>query len=494
MVQTNRATSNDAYPNQSSLCQRVNIPHVQPVNNRRQFLAQAGAGFGALALNGMLAEADIIENGIATPGCHHPASAKSVIFLFMEGGPSQLDTFDRKPLLNDLAGQSLPASFREPITAMGEKGAPLLACQRKWNRYGESGLEISDWFPHVAQHADELAILRSCYGEGINHSGGCNLMNTGSIIAGRPSLGAWVTYGLGSESEELPAFVVMKDQKKPGTNGVRSWGPGFLPATFQGTPVGEGPGDEVIANLKLPQGIDEPRQRQKLELIRKINQLHASRLPNISTLDARIRAYELAYRMQSAAPEAVDLTQETAETRDMYGLDNKQTASFGETCLLARRMVERGVRFIQLFSGTGSGWDAHSGIEANHTKYCGSVDKPIAGLLTDLRRRGLLDQTLVVWGGEFGRTPMSEKGNGRDHNPTGFTMWMAGGGVHGGQVIGSTDDLGLYAVENRAHVHDIHASILHLLGLDRLKLSYNHQGRLERPTVNEGKMIQQLIS
>lgn len=470
------------------------MPHIQPVVNRRQMLSQAGAGFGALALNGMLTQAETLKTGLATQGCHHPASAKSVIFLFMEGGPSQLDTFDRKPLLNELAGQSLPASFREPITAMGEKGSPLLECKRKWNRYGESGLEISDWFPHVAQHADELAILRSCYGEGINHSGGCNLMNTGSIIAGRPSLGSWVTYGLGSETEELPAFVVMKDQKKPGTNGVRSWGPGFLPSTFQGTPVGDGPTDEVIANLTLPAGIDEPRQRQKLDLIRKINEMHAARLPDVSTLDARIRSYELAYRMQSAAPEAVDLTRETAVTRDLYGLDDKPTAKFGEICLLARRMVERGVRFIQLFSGTGSGWDAHSGIESNHTKYCGSVDKPIAGLLTDLRQRGLLDQTLVVWGGEFGRTPMSEKGTGRDHNPTGFTMWMAGGGVNGGQVIGATDELGLYATENRAHVHDIHASILHLLGLDRLELSYNHQGRLERPTINEGKMIRQLIS
>ena len=478
----------------SKVCQRANVPHIQPVLNRRQMLSQTGAGFGAVALNGMLAQAETLKTGLATQGCHHPASAKSVIFLFMEGGPSQLDTFDRKPLLNELAGQPLPASFREPITAMGEKGSPLLECKRKWNRYGESGLEISDWFPHVAQHADELAILRSCYGEGINHSGGCNLMNTGSIVAGRPSLGSWVTYGLGSETEELPAFVVMKDQKKPGTNGVRSWGPGFLPSTFQGTPVGDGPTDEAIANLSLPAGIDEPRQRQKLDLIRKINQMHAARLPDVSTLDARIRSYELAYRMQSAAPEAVDLASETAATRELYGLNDKPTAKFGEICLLARRMVERGVRFIQLFSGTGSGWDAHSGIESNHTKYCGSVDKPIAGLLTDLRRRGLLDQTLVVWGGEFGRTPMSEKGTGRDHNPTGFTMWMAGGGVKGGQVIGATDELGLYATEERAHVHDIHASILHLLGLDRLELSYNHQGRLERPTINEGKMIRQLIS
>jgi hypothetical protein len=478
----------------SSLCARANVPHVQCATNRRQFLASAGAGFGAVALNGMLADSLSGASNIATAGTHHPATAKSVIFLFMEGGPSQLDTFDRKPLLNQLAGKALPDSFREPLTAMGEKGSPLLAEKRKWARFGESGLEISDWFPHVAQHADDLAIIRSCYGEGINHSGGCNLMNTGSTLGGRPSLGAWVTYGLGTENEDLPAFVVMKDQKKPGTNGVRSWGPGFLPATYQGTPVGDGPNaDEPIANLSLAKGITAEQQLNKLEMIRKINELHASRLPNVSTLDARIRSYELAFRMQSAAPEAVELAKETAETKELYGLNDKKTEKFGEICLLARRMVERGVRFIQLFSGTGSGWDAHSKIESNHTKFCGSVDRPIAGLLTDLRRRGLLDQTLVVWGGEFGRTPMSEKGDGRDHNPTGFTMWMAGGGVKGGQVIGATDELSLYAVEERAHVHDIHASILHLMGLDRLKLSYNHQGRLERPTINEGKMIKKLI-
>ncbi len=291
----------------------------------------------------------------------------------------------------------------------------------------------------------------------------------------------------------MPAFVVMKDQRTVGTNGVRSWGPGFLPATFQGTPVGDGPGNDPIANLSLPTGVSIEQQLEKLQLIRQINQLHHARLPDVSTLDARIRSYELAYRMQSTAPEAVDLNAETAETKELYGLSDKPTEAYGKMCLLARRMVERGVRFIQLFSGTGSGWDAHSAIEANHTKHCGSVDRPIAGLLTDLKRRGLLDQTLVVWGGEFGRTPMSEKGDGRDHNPTGFTMWMAGGGVKGGQTIGATDELGLYAVEDRAHVHDIHASILHLMGLDRLKLSYNHQGRLERPTINEGKMIQKLI-
>ncbi len=486
-------------PNQSELCRRAGVPHVQWQSSRRQFLAASGAGFGAVALNGMLAETlqasstqDAIS-GAANTGLHHLPRAKSVIFLFMEGGPSQLDTFDRKPLMNELAGQPLPSSFKEPLTAMGERNSPLLPTKRKWARYGESGLEISDWFPHVAQHADDLAVIRSCYGEGINHSGGCNLMNTGSTLGGRPSLGSWVTYGLGSENQDLPAFVVMKDKKAAGTNGVRSWGPGFLPATFQGTPVGDAPGDEAIANLKLPDGVTTEQQLEKLRLIRRINEMHYARLPDVSTLDARIRSYELAFRMQSAAPEAVDLATETADTKEMYGMNDKRTAVYGEMCLLARRMVERGVRFIQLFSGTGSGWDAHSNIEANHGTNCGAVDRPIAGLLADLKRRGLLAETLVVWGGEFGRTPMSEKGDGRDHNPTGFTMWMAGGGVRGGQTIGATDELGLYAIEERAHVHDLHASILHLMGLDRLKLSYNHQGRLERPTVNEGKFIEKLI-
>ena len=482
-------------PNESTLCRRASVPHVQYATSRRQFIASAGAGFGAVALHGMLAESLQASNSeSAFTGLHHPARAKSIIFLFMEGGPSQLDTFDRKPLLNELAGQPLPASFKEPLTSMGERKTPLLASQRKWARYGQSGLEISDWFPNVAQHADNLAVIRSCYGEGINHSGGCNLMNTGSTLGGRPSLGAWVTYGLGTENKDLPAFIVMKDQKATGTNGVRSWGPGFLPATFQGTPVGDGPGDEAIANLSLPNGVSIEQQMEKLALIRQMNELHHARLPDVSTLEARIRSYELAFRMQSEAPEAVDLAQETAATKELYGLNDKQTEPYGKMCLLARRMVERGVRFIQLFSGTGSGWDAHSAIEANHTKNCGSVDRPIAGLLTDLKSRGLLDQTLVVWGGEFGRTPMSEKGNGRDHNPTGFTMWMAGGGVKGGQVIGATDELGLYAVEQRVHVHDLQASILHLMGLDRLKLSYNYQGRLERPTINEGKMIDSLIA
>ena len=475
----------------SDLCRLAGVPHHVAATSRRQFLTAAGAGFGAVAMRGLMAQ-NAMAASIAAPVGHHPATAKSVIFLFMEGGPSQLDTFDRKPLLNQLAGQALPSSFREPILAMGEKNTPLLASQRKWARHGESGLEISDWFPHVAEHADELAVIRSCYGEGINHAGGCNLMNTSSILGGRPSLGSWVTYGLGSANEDLPAFVVMQDEQKGVVNGVRSWGNGFLPASFQGTPVGGGDSGEPIANLSPPPAMAGERQRRKLALIEQINRAHAARLPNVSELDARIKSYELAFRMQSAAPEAVDLAAETAETEALYGLGDKTTKPYGRICLLARRLVERGVRFVQLYSGSGSAWDAHSRIEQNHTARCASVDRPIAGLLTDLKRRGLLDSTLVVWGGEFGRTPMSEQGDGRDHNPTGFTMWMAGGGVRGGQVIGETDELGLHAVQRRVHVHDIHASILHLMGLDRLELSFDRQGRLERPTVNEGAFIHEL--
>ncbi len=384
-------------PNDSTLCRNANVPHVQQALSRREWLASAGAGFGAVALTGMLAEANAAPL-IAAPGGHHQATAKSVIFLFMEGGPSQIDTFDRKPLVNELAGKALPASFKEPITAMGEKNAPILASKRNWARYGESGLEISDWLPCIARHADDLAIIRSCYGEGINHSGGCNLMNTCSILGGRPSLGAWISYGLGTENQDLPAFVVMTDKNSSAvTNGVRSWGPGFLPATYQGTPVGDPTSKQPIANLSPPPGISDKKQQSMLELIRKINLAHASRLPHVSELDARIQSYELAYRMQSACAEAVDLAGESAETKQLYGLDRKETQAYGRICLLARRLVERGVRFIQLYSGAGGSWDAHTAIEANHTKYCGSSDLPIAGLLTDLKRRGLLDQTLVVW-------------------------------------------------------------------------------------------------
>ncbi len=454
-------------------------------------LQQSGCGFGAVALNWLLTQ-EAAAASLAPAGPHHLPRAKNVIWLFMEGGPSHLDLLDPKPALNELAGKPLPASFDEPITAMGEKGSPLLPAPRTWKQHGQSGLWASEWIPHTAECLDDIAVIRSCWTNGINHAGGVCQMNTCINVAGRPSLGAWVDYGLGTENENLPSFVVMCDNKGRPVNGSRNWGSGFMPASHQGVRI-DGAADEPIANLNLPKGYSGQRQQQKLALLQEFNHAHAQPRAHQSELDARIRSYELAFRMQAEAPEAVDLARESAETQSLYGLDDKETETFGRNCLLARRLVERGVRFVQLYSGTGSKWDSHSAIEKNHSRLCRSMDRPVAGLLKDLKRRGLLEDTLVIWGGEFGRTPMSEKGDGRDHNPTGFTIWMAGGGVKGGQVIGATDELGLYAVEDKMHVHDIHASILGLLGLDNMTLTYDHKGRPERPTINEGRFNKKLI-
>ena len=460
---------------------------IEPTSNtsRRAWLQHSGMGLGSVALNWMLA-------GDAAAETHHRPRAKSVIWLFMEGGPSHLDLLDPKPLLNKLAGKPLPSSFREPITAMGEKGAPLLASPRRWTQYGESGLMASDWIPNIGSCMDDIAVIRSCWTNGINHAGGVCQMNTCINFAGRPSLGAWIHYGLGSANENLPSFVVMCDSAGRPVNGPRNWGSGFMPASHQGVRI-NGTDAEPIPNLHFPEGQTGSRLESKLALLKQFNQSYALTHPQQTELDARIRSYELAFRMQAQAPEALDLSKETATTEEMYGLDRKETETFGRNCLLARRLVERGVRFVQLYNGTGSKWDSHSGIEKNHASLCRSMDKPVAGLLRDLKQRGLLEETLVIWGGEFGRTPMSEKGDGRDHNPTGFSIWMAGGGVKGGQTIGATDELGLYAVEDKMHVHDIHASILSLMGLDNMRLTYNHKGRIERPTINEGHFQKRLI-
>jgi hypothetical protein len=472
----------------------MTVPHHEILTNRRDFLRRGGAGFGSLALSYLLGQ-DQLQAALGDAGgsagnpmsaklAHRVGKAKSVIFLFMEGGPSHLDTFDPKPLLRKLEGQSLPDSFGTVITAMGESRAPLLADKRQWAQHGESGLWMSDWLPYTSKVADELCIVRSCVSNGINHAGGVCQMNTGSIFGGRPSLGAWVNYGLGSMNQDLPAFVVLKDSDAQVVNGVRNWGSGFMPALYQG--VQFEPDGTPIANLATPKSMSDQRQRSKLAFLGKLNKDYGAARGDNSQLDARIESYELAFRMQAEAPEAVDLTKESEATKKLYGLDQPQTATFGRNCLLARRLVERGVRFVQLYSGAGSKWDAHDKIEQNHTKYFGETDKPVAGLIMDLKARGLLDETLVVWGGEFGRTPMSEKGDGRDHNPTGFTMWMAGGGIKGGQVIGSTDDLGLRAVDQKMHVHDLHATILHLMGVDHTKLVFKYKGRPERIDMNEG--------
>jgi hypothetical protein len=465
------------------------LHHETPVS-RRDFLARAGGGLGMLALSALMEK----EAGAATARTgrpHHRPAAKSVIWCFLDGGPSHIDLFDPKPELTKLHGKPLPDSFERPVTAMGRTAyTPLLASQRKFRQHGQSGLWVSDWYPEIATCIDDIAVIRSCQANGLNHVGSVCQMNTGSVLGGRPCLGSWAVYGLGTLSQELPGYVVLLDYPEDPPGGSRNWGTGFMPSTFQGTRFREG--KTPILYLQ-PETQADAAQRSKLDFLQQLNRYHHEQRREDSDLEARINAYELAYQMQSAAPEAVDLSQETEETRRLYGLDQKETASYGRNCLLARRLVERGARFVQLYSGSGSKWDAHTNVEGNHGRYCKESDRPIAGLLRDLKRRGMLDETLVVWGGEFGRTPMSESGNGRDHNPYGFTVWMAGGGIKGGVVHGETDEIGLYAVKDRVHVHDIHATILHCLGLDHLKLTYLHNGRDERATINGGKVVEAIL-
>jgi len=462
-------------------------------SSRRDFLFRSGIGLGAIALQSLLARESAavpVASPLAARLPHFTPRARNVIFLFMEGGPSHLDLFDPKPLLNKLAGKPLPDSFGSVLTAMGESRAPLLASKRSWKQHGESGLWVSDWLPHIAQRADDLAVIRSCWADGINHSAGVCQMNTGSILGGRPSLGSWVTYGLGTENTDLPAFVVLQDNQASTVNGPRNWSAGFMPAVYQGIRL-QG-GSEPIPNLNTPEQYTPAQQQNRLDFIDALNRDYAARFPDQTELAARLSSYELAYRMQSSAPAAVDLANETNATKSLYGLDRRETAEMGRLCLLSRRLVERGVRFVQIYHGAGSKWDSHTQIEKNHGALCAGMDQPVAALLTDLKSRGMLDDTLVVWGGEFGRTPMSEKGDGRDHNPTGFSMWFAGGGVRGGQTIGSTDELGLRAVTDRLHVHDLHATVLWLLGLDNMGLVYKYKGRPERPTLNEGEAFRKI--
>ncbi len=469
--------------------------------SRREFLARTGSGLGGLALTCLLdrdgnftpslSAAGGSTNPLAPKSPHHQPKAKAVIWLFMEGGPSHVDLFDPKPALEKLAGQPMPASFGRPITAMGTANNTLMPSKRAWKQYGESGIWVSDWYARIAEHVDDMAVLRACWADGLNHVGSVCQMNTGSILAGRPSLGAWATYGLGSANQDLPTFIVLTDAGEV-VGGPKNWSAGFLPATYQGTLFRN---DETpIFYLLPPDSVSVEQQRSKLDFLAELNRSFAADKPEDTELEARANSYELAYRMQSAAPEAIDFSKESDLTKKLYGLEDPITAKFGANCLLARRLVERGVRFVELYCGSGSGWDAHSNIEGNHGKMCKVSDQPIAGLLTDLKARGLLGSTLVIWGGEFGRTPFNEKGDGRDHNPWGFSMWMAGGGIKGGQVIGATDEIGLRGVEGRYHVHDIHATILHLMGLNHLRLLYFHNGRGERATVNGGTLIKEALS
>jgi hypothetical protein len=472
-------------------------PGLEIPYSRRDFLARAGGGFGLLALSCLLevdasaSDREKVANPLTVKQPHFDAKAKSVIWCFLDGGPSHLDLFDPKPELDKLAGKQLPPSIKRPVTSMGYTSAtPLLASKRKFKQHGQSGIWVSDWYPEIATCADDLAIIRSCYADGLNHVGSICQMNTGTILGGRPCLGAWSLYGLGSASENLPGYVVLLDNPEEPPGGNRNWSTGFMPPIYQGTKLREGPAP--VLHLRPEGPISEDRQRAKLDFIQELNRHHREQRVDDSDLEARIASYELAYRMQSAAPEAVDFSKETAETRKLYGIGEKETERNGRNCLLARRLVERGVRFVQIYMGSGSKWDAHSDVEGNHSHRCRESDKPIAGLLKDLKRRRMLDSTLVVWGGEFGRTPMSESGTGRDHNPYGFTMWMAGGGIKGGVSHGATDEVGLYAVENRVHVNDIHATILDRLGLDHKKLTYLYNGRNERATINGGKVIREV--
>ncbi|MEZ5942431.1 MAG: DUF1501 domain-containing protein [Planctomycetaceae bacterium] len=461
-----------------------------PNHSRRNFLLQAGGGFGAIACYGLLNANGMAGESVGQP--HFAPRARRVIYLFMHGGPSQVDLFDPKPALQKHAGEPLPDSVGKVMTRRKVATNPLLPAIKPFRKYGESGLEVSDFLPEIAQCADELCVLRSCHGDSVNHPQSVYQMNTGSILMGKPSLGSWVSYGLGTENRDLPAFVVMPDQGSGIKGGPPAWGSGFLPATYQGTVVR--PGANPILHLTPPAGMTSARQRHILDFVQQQNKEHLLQRERDSELEARIESYELAFRMQSTAPEVTDISQESAATQRLYGIDQKETREFGIRCLLARRMAERGVRFIQLYSGDTNGWDAHKDVAENHGHYCRATDRPVAGLLKDLRQRGLLDDTLVVWGGEFGRMPMSEQGTGRDHNPWGYTVWLAGGGVKGGMAFGSTDEFGLRAAENPVHVHDLHATILHLLGFDHTALTYFHNGRDQRLTDVEGNVVTQILA
>ncbi len=475
-------------------------PEVPRVS-RRHLLRRTAGGFGLLGLRTLLADA------APAPGNTHPLApkpphfeprARRVIFLFMHGGPSHLDTFDPKPRLTRDHGKPLP--FQRPLTfAEGSTGG-LFKSPWEFRRYGESGLPVSDLFPHVARHADDLCILRSMVGDSVAHGGAVLQLHTGSNTFTRPSMGSWVVYGLGTENQNLPAFITIKPGLSHG--GAKNWSSGFLPAAYQGTAVGHG--GVKIEDLKDPieflrnAGLTPDQQRYELDMIQKMNRRSADRWDHDPELEARIQAFELAFRMQTEAPEAFDLTGESPTTLKLYGLDEPETREFGWQCLMARRLAERNVRFIQVNHeygpGNEVGWDAHSELIRLHTRTALMVDKPIAGLLTDLKARGLLRDTLVAWGGEFGRTPISQAGDGRDHNPYGYSMWMAGGGVKGGFAYGATDEFGYYAVEDRMHIHDLHATILHLLGLNHERLTYFHGGRNHRLTDVAGTVAFQILA
>jgi hypothetical protein len=455
---------------------------------RREFLWELGGGFGAVALTGLLSADGFFNRAAAAPlpafrnplaprKGHFDGPAKSVIFIFCYGGPSHIDTFDYKPKLYALDGKTIP------VKTFGRGGhkneGRVVGPKWQFRQYGQCGKWVSDLFPHLATCVDDIAFLQSLYAESPIHGSAMLMMNSGRLLSGHPALGSWVNYGLGSANENLPGFVVMLDKAGGPISGAKNWSSGYLPAAYQGVVLRAD--STPIHNLAAPPGVTREAQRELLDRLRKKNEDHLAVRPDNSELSARIASYELAFKMQQHAPEAVEFAGETRETLDLYGIDGSRTEDFGRKCLLARRLVERGVRFVQVYSGgahNDDNWDAHSDIVKNHTKHAGNTDRPIAGLLKDLKRRGLLDSTLVVWGGEFGRQPTAEYavGTGRDHNAYGFTMWLAGGGIKGGTSVGATDELGSAAVEDRFHVKNLHATILHQMGLDPNRLSYFYGG------------------
>ena len=450
------------------------------LHTRREFLQNGGLGFGALALSDLMS-AETRANGstinpLAARPAHVPGTAKNIIFLFMQGGPSQLESFDPKPVLKRFHGQLLPESLRDyDLAQINTADSKIMAPQFTFRRYGQSGQEVSSIFPGLAEHADRLAIIRSMHHELFIHGSAMIMMHSGTRLLGHPSIGAWVVYGLGCQSDNLPAYIAMTDQHF--RNGASMYSSGFLPAVYQGTDMrAEG---APIQNLVRHRQISASEQRLLLDHINDLNRQYAATRPGDSRLDARIANYELAFRMQSAAPELIDLSRETRATQDLYGVNEEPSARFGRMCLMARRMVERGVRYVQLIC---SGWDAHRECRKNHEEQAKKVDQPISGLITDLQQRGLLDSTLLVWVGEFGRTPIQQGNRGRDHHPYGFSAWMAGGGVRGGQTIGATDDFGFAAVDDKVHVNDLHATMLGLMGIDHEELTYLFEGRYRRLT------------
>ncbi len=477
---------------------------MQPGNemSRRQMLHGSGCGFAYLAFAGLSHQQAVAASGSADPlasrPAHFPARAKRVIFLFMQGGPSHVDSFDYKPKLDQFHTQMVPFDDARTIAKTGKKATPQRIMKSPWRfaRYGQSGRWVSELFSQTGRHVDRLCLLHSLHTEGVAHGPATLFLHCGSTNFIRPSMGSWITYGLGTENENLPGFVSISPSA--GNGGSRNYGSAFLPAVYQGTAVGRAgaPASEAtIANLTNLR-YSRPEQARQLELLQQLNATQRTHYEDDSQVDAVINSYELAWRMQNHAPDVLDLTRETKQTKSLYGIDEKETDNFGRQCLMARRLCEAGVRFVQVTYGDNSAnpaWDQHSNLP-KHAEHARRVDKPIAGLLADLDRRGLLEDTIVWWGGEFGRTPYAQdKGTGRDHNPGGFTMWLAGGGVRQGAAYGATDEFGHLAVENRVHMHDLHATILHLLGLDHEALTYRYAGRDFRLTDVHGRVIHDII-